>query len=315
MGLAQTVCETILGRREDALRATGGGYARSNPIPSDLSECTRAMVLSITHWQDRPPFEPFVKARLNRGKLIEDAILRELAELGISVRQDRKPFEIKDDAGRRVLRGRLDGFIQWEGRREVPLECKSVDPNVFRSLKTLADFERYWYTRRWPLQLQCYLYAENLDEGILLLDDCLGHWRLLPVPIDFEVLEPIIKRCEETVAHVAAQTLPDFHPNAAVCRRCWCFNRVCIPPVENQGLTALDDPEFLTKLERREALAPLRSEYEALDDEIKERVRGKDGLVVGEFLIQGKETVTQRKAQEAKTIIGWRTSITKLEAP
>lgn len=312
MSLAQEVCDTIQASREAKLRATAGGYPRSNPIPSDLSECTRAMVLSITNWQDRPAFEPYVKARLNRGEWIEERVRAELGDLGIKIRSERRPFELKDRHGRIVLRGRLEGFIEWGKKREIPIECKSVDPNVFRSLRTLEDFQRYWYTRRWPLQLQCYLYAENMEEGILLLDDCMGHWRLIPVPIDFAALEPIIRRCEDTVEHVAAKTLPDFHPDASICRRCWCFGRVCFPPMDHQGLMAIEDPELLEKLERRDKLAPLRSEYNTLDEEIKERFRGKDGVVVGEYLIQGEETITHRKPKEAKTVVGWRTTITKL---
>ena len=313
MSLAADLCDRIVSRREDALKANAGPWPRTQPVPSDLSDCTRAMVLSVSHWRDRPPFEPFLKARFNRGTLVEDAIKRELRDLGITVREERQAFEVKDRQGRVILRGRLDGFLE-DGRSSVPLECKSVDPNVFRTLKTLEDFSRYWYARRWPLQLQCYLYGENLPEGILLLDDCLGHWRPFVVPIDFEMLERIVSQCEQTVEHLAAKTLPDFHPDALVCRRCWCFNRVCFPPVEQQGLTALDDPDFERKLDRRGELVPFRKEYDALDDEIKERMRGKDGVVVGGWLIQGKETMTQRKAQEAKTVVGWRTTITKLEA-
>jgi hypothetical protein len=317
MTLAADLAADILTRRDTALRRDAGPWPRTQPVPSDLSDCTRAMVLSVLHWNQRPAFEPYVKARLNRGNLLEDAILRELADLGFRVRQDRHAFEVKDRKGRVVLRGRLDGFLQLADRTEIPLECKSVDPNVFRSLVDLEAFGRYWYTRRWPMQLRAYCYAENFEEGILLLDDCLGHWRPIVVPLDIATFEPIIRRCEDTVEalelHRTADYLPPWHADASVCARCWCLNRMCFPPLAAQGLTTIEDEELERKLRRREELAPRRQEYEALDAEVKERFKGKGGVVVGPYLIQGKETVTHRKAQEAKTVMGWRTTITALD--
>ena len=305
------LCAEIEERRQAALEQRTDRYPRSQPIASDLSDCTRETVLGILHWQDRPLPDAWLKARFERGNLIENAALRELADLGYTVRTERTPFEVRDTTGRLVLRGKVDGFLHRHlVKRDYPLEIKSLDPNVFRQITTAEDFQRYTFTAKWVRQLQAYLYANNEEEGFFLLDDCLGHWRLIPVMLDYAATERIIRQCEEAVAHVAAGTLPDYHRDPAVCRKCWAFGRVCDPPIESQGLTILNSEELEVKLERRAQLESARREYEDLDGEIKDTVKGKDGLIVGRFLIQGKEIIRKLKAQEAREIVIWQTKIT-----
>lgn len=48
------------------------------------------------------------------------------------------------------------------------------------------------------------------------------------------------------------------------------------------------------------------------EEYLKERVRGKDGLVVGSFYITGKELTVNYKAQLARTVIQWRTTIERM---
>lgn len=308
----EILCREIAERRAQHLERHISAYPRSNPIASDLSPCVRELVLQMTHWQERPLPTPELKARFERGNLIEDAVIRELGQLGISVRAERKPFEIKDARGRIILRGKIDGFVEQE-RHEYPMEVKSLNPNVFQRVETVEDFGRWTWGAKYPEQLMSYLYGENLEEGFFLLDDCLGHWKLLPVTLDYAKMEAILKRCEQAVDHRDAGTLAEYHDDPAVCRRCWAFGRICFPPIEQQGLQVLADPDFETKLERRQELHDAAKEYEALDKEVKASVKGKDGLVIGRFLIQGKEEVRHYRAQEARDVPIWRTKITPIE--
>lgn len=308
------LCQDIETRRLDALEKRIDAYPRNNPIASDLTDCTRETVLGVLHWKDRPLPDAWLKARFERGNLIENTVLRELADLGYTVRTERTPFEIRDKQGRLVLRGKVDGFLQpAQERTDYPMEVKSVNPNLFNRIATVEDFQRYTYMVKWTRQLQSYLYANNKEEGFFLLDDCLGHWKLLPVSLNYEATERIIKQCEQAVEHLAENTLPDYHTDPAVCRKCWAFGRVCDPPIEHQGLTILNSEELEQQLERRAELEAARREYEDLDEEIKATVKGKDGLVVGRFLIQGKETIRSYKAQEARQTVGWTTKITAVE--
>lgn len=309
------LCKAIEDRRHAALIQRTSQSPRSQPIASDLSACTRETVLGVLHWKERPLPDPWLKARFERGNLIENTALMELTALGYTVRTERTPFELRDRQGRLILRGKVDGFLTPPNERiDYPLEVKSLDPNLFKRITTVEDFQRYTYMVKWTRQLQTYLYGNNKEEGFFLLDDCLGHWKLIPVALDYAATEQIIRQCEEAVAHLAAGTLPDYHQDAAVCRTCWAFGRVCDPPIEHQGLTVVMSEELERKLERRAELDAARREYEDLDGEIKETVKGKDGVVVGRFLIQGKEVVRKMKAQEAREIVTWQTKITTVAA-
>jgi hypothetical protein len=313
------LCQEIASRRAKALERRIEAYPRNNCIASDLGPCTREMALAILHWKDRPLPSPELKARFERGNLIEDAVIRELETLGISVRVERRPFEIKDGKGRLVLRGRIDGFLEHE-KATFPMEVKSLDPNVFRQVDSVEDFKRWIWARKYPNQLLSYLYGENLEEGFFLLDDCLGHWKLLPAVLDYAEMEQILKRCEAATAAVEAvnrdqvpeeQALPPYHTDPAVCRRCWAFGRVCYPPIEEQGLKALADPEFEQMLERWNEIGPAHREYEGLHKQVKEKVRGLTGVVVGRFLIQGE--YEDRKGYEVKPSKFWKPKITVIE--
>lgn len=309
---AKAVCEMIAQRRQDALGRRISPYPRNNPIASDLGPCAREMVLAMTSWQERPLPSPDLKARFERGLLIEDTVVAELGALGLTVRVERSPFEIKDKRGRVILRGKLDGFVSFEDR-DYPFECKSLDPLVYRRVQSAEDFGLFTWMKKYPRQIQSYLYANNLEEGFFLLDDCLGHWKLLPVALDYEAMEAILRQCEEAVDHREAGTLPDYHRDPAICRRCWAFGRLCTPPIEYQGLKLAEDPEMEERLNRRSELEKAHREYEALDKGIKESVRGQDGLLVGAWLIQGKEITRHNKAKDASTSTFWQSTFTRLE--
>jgi len=303
---AAELCQQIADRRAEALAHRVSAYPRQNPIASDLGPCQREMVLAMTHWQERPLPPADLKARFERGNLIEDAILRELSDLGFTVRVERSPFEVKDAQGRVVLRGKIDGFVSVE-RETFPMEVKSLNPNVYNRVETVEDFDKFGFMAKYPRQLQSYLYANNLPEGFFLLDDCLGHWKLLPVALDWSALDAIIRHCEGAVAHREAGTLPDYHPDPAVCKRCWAYGRVCTPPMEFHGLQILTDPDFEADLNRRGELAEAAKEHEALDKRIKARVQGQTGLVVGDWLIQGRWV--DKKGHEVKPSRYWQSKI------
>lgn len=289
----ERMIELILERRQSALRSRIEAYPRSNPVASDIGACEREMVLAMTHWQERPIVGPDLKARFERGNLLENAVIRELEDMGFTVRVDRKSFEIKDRKGRVILRGKLDGFIEHTRakrgeQRYFPFEVKSLDPNIFRTIQTVEDFRRYPFTAKYERQLQSYLLSENLECGFFLLDDCLGHWKLIAVQLDYELAEDILRRCEQAVEHRDAGTLPDYIRDSAVCNRCWAFGRACIPPMDYLGLQTIDDEELAGKLDRRAELREVHLEYERIDKEVKEVLKNKTNLVVGNWLIGGK---------------------------
>jgi hypothetical protein len=312
----------IAQRREDALRARAEPYPRANPIASDLGPCAREMVLAIIHWKEKPLPNPELKARFERGSLLENAVLRELEDLGFTVRVERKAFEVKERNGNRViLKGKLDGFIQWNDdmtghRYEFPLEVKSLDPAIFRQIATIEDFVKFAHMQKYVRQLQAYLLANDMEYGFFLLDDCMGHWKLIEVRLDYDLAESILKTCEKVVDHRDRGTLPDYIRDVKICNRCWAFGRFCTPPMEYFGIVAVDDGELEMKINRRSELKAAYDEYERLDKEIKSvlKNRGKQlesGIVIGEWLVTGREI--HIPAQQKAAYSYWRLDIQPIQ--
>jgi hypothetical protein len=295
-----------------------GPFPRSNPTASDLSECARETALGILHWQERPPITPELRARFEVGNQVEPQVVAALLRYGLRVVEQQVQFEIKDRAGRVALRGKIDGKVEWEGRR-FPFDVKTVNPNAFAKLRTFEDVREHVFFGKWVRQLWAYEYLSDIETGFLLLDNLLGAWRLIEVPLDFSEMEQTLRRCETAVSAVdrirlgapEEEALPGYHDDPAVCRRCWAFGRLCNPPVEHHGLALLTDPQLEEDLDRRAELEPAHKEYERLDKACKEKVKGKDGLVIGPWLVQGKER--SRDGYTVKPAKWWETKFTRVE--
>lgn len=320
MAVADLIRE-IQERRAEALERKREVYPKNNPTASDLSPCPRETALAILHWQQRPPFPSELLARLERGKVIEDVVLRELSALGLYARVERKPFEIRGRNNQLLLRGKIDGFLEWQGA-DYPMEIKSLDRNLFARIETADDFNRYGLLAKWPRQIQAYLYANGLSEGFFLLDDCQGHWKLVPITLNYDVMEGILRQCEDATRAVELvrlgapeeEALPPYHAEVTVCRRCWAFGRVCTPPnlAVGEGLQVIEDPTLELMLTRHQEIKQAAREYERLDEELKKFFRNRPESVCGPFLIRGKVQPRHYKAKEATTINTWVTTIERL---
>ena len=316
--------EEIEGARERALLREQGPWPKSQPTASDLSLCAREQALAVLHWDKRPGFPVDVLARFEVGRDAESPTERKLADYGFPVQEQQRSFELKGRNGLVILRGKIDGKIRWQGKL-YPFDTKTVDPLVFPKLQTLADLEAHPFFSKWPRQIMTYEYLDNAETGFLLLQSLRGPWRLIEVPMDYEAMEAILARAEASVDAVMRirrdgaseeEALPPFVEDTAQCSRCWARGRACFPPgLGADGLRVIDDAELEAKLRRREELRAASSEYEALDKEVKAAVRGKDGLLVGDFLVTGKELLVNYKAKPASTGVQWRTTIERLTTP
>ena len=310
--------------REKALMKDQGPWPKSQPTASDLSACARETALGILHWQERPGFTRNPRAAGGEPDA-EPRILPKLTAYGFEVVEQQRAFELQGKTGAVILRGRIDGLMAWQGQR-IPFDLKTISPMIYPRMNTVEDLLAHPFFSKWPRQILAYEYLTNSETGFLLLEDLQGHWKMIEVPMDWGRMETILQQCEDAVEAVEAvqrhgatedEALPPFASDPATCRRCWAFGRLCMPPLEYQGLTVADDPEMEAKLARRAELEGPAREHETLDKEIKERVKGKDGLVIGAWLIQGKEITRNMKATEAKSVTFWQSKITRVseEAP
>jgi hypothetical protein len=298
--------EEIQRRRAERLASRSRAYARSVPIASDIdpASCLRRQVLEIVRWEDKPLPDARLQGRFEVGERTERDVIIDLKRDGFDVEGEQTAFELRRRGGVDiVLRGRIDGKIRW-GSERVPFEVKSLMPAIFDRVQTIADFDRYWWTRKYPYQLQSYLIGHGHPWGFFAVSNLLGEIRLIRVELDYDLAERLWAFAEQVAAavHQARQdgTLPTYTSDPTECAHCPFFGRTCNPDIVEQGARFLSDPELVLQLERWAELKPAASEHAGLDKRLKERIRatGIERALAGDFAI----TVTPKpvKAYEVK---------------
>lgn len=261
---------------------------------SSWRTCERRMVYDCVHPEQLPPWPVEVLAKFRRGDDRERDLLADLTRIGrdadppFSIIGQQERFELKDRRSRVAIVGKVDARIEIEHLR-APLEVKAWHPNMTDRIERFEDvFENPW-TRSGGYQLLSYLYGAAEPFGFMLLDRS-GLPRLLPVELDrnLDRMEAFLVRAERVLDHVQAGTLPEYLlDDSAECRRCPWFGQTCNPPFGAHVAQVLTDPELEVALERREHLKDAAREFEALDRDLKTRLRGVESGIAGAFQIQG----------------------------
>jgi len=174
-----------------------------------------------------------------------------------------------------------------------------MSPFTFKQIHTAQDIlqSKKHYIRAYAAQMTVYLLLSNCHKGVFIFKDkSSGQLKEIWMELDYQFAEELIQKAERINAHVQQGTVPAPIPyDESVCGRCP-FLHICLPDVTN-------DPELEAKLKRRAELAPLRSEYEALDEEVKTAVNERPKVVCGDFLITGKWIEPRNKPKYWKTCI------------
>ena len=181
--LASALVLDIQERRNRELARKITAYPRHTSILSDIGECDRQMVYSVTNWKDKPLHGVELQARFEEGKEQERKINRDLIYLGYDIAAQQELVEIKDRTGATIARGRIDGKIIYH-KMKIPYEVKSMNPMVFENIDTTEDFQKKPYLRKYIRQIQMYLHGNGIEEGLLICTDCLGHWKMFVVTWD-----------------------------------------------------------------------------------------------------------------------------------
>lgn len=297
MNPSSALIDAIIARRKQELSKKLQSYPRAMSVLSDISECERQMVYSILDWKERQMFDEEVQARLEAGNVQEREIIGELIRMGFSVILSQQPVDIQGKSGRKVARGKIDGMIQFE-RFRIPFEIKSMNPNIFNSIKSIEDFQRKPHLRKYIRQMQMYLFGNSLEEGIFILTDCLGHIKMLSVYLDYGECEAILLKLERVDGVVEklrgisdaeerrAQYPDRIVYDPSICGYC-AFSRTCLPDLANQPAELVIDEIIEGKVARHEELKPLASEYDDLHDELKEKFAKIAKAIIGDqFILQ-----------------------------
>ena len=283
---ANSLADSILSKRIQRLEGMATAYPRRNSILSDIGECERQMVYSVLDWEKRPVAQPDLQARFEVGKVFEREVVRELMDMGFQFEQSQAPVQIKNRAGELIATGKIDGFIRWEGVR-VPVEIKSMHPQIFQSIKSVEDFQKKPWLRKYTRQLQAYMFGNSCEWGLFIVGDCLGHWKMLPLALDYGEAEAILQRLERVHDSIKAKKYPDrIVYDQSVCGKCP-FSAICLQDIIQTEAEIFDSPEWDAKLERHEELKPLAKEYEEIHENIKDSFKGvHKSIIGGRWLIQ-----------------------------
>lgn len=272
--------EEIIERRKKDLQSRIKLFPRERLIASDISDCDRYIVHSILDWGKRALYDEGLQAIFDRGKEEEKRVQKDLLSMDFKVVESETPFEIKNRKNEVICRGRIDGKIQYRDKL-YPYELKTMNINIFNSIKSLDDFQKKPLFRKYLRQIQLYLFGHNAEEGLLILSNLQGHYKLLPVYLDLGECEFLLQRIEKIWEFIKKKEYPpQIQYNPALCDKC-SFLHICLPEIKKEGVSLIDNEELEQKLNRREELKPLNEEYEIIDEEIKGAFREIPEAIIG----------------------------------
>ena len=278
--------------------------------------CVRYLTYMRTAWKEQRPPSVGLQRIFEEGKKQERLITMTLCDLGFEIEQAQKDLDWPEYQ----ITGHIDGKVR-RGNSICPVEIKSVSPFAFDKIKTIDGMKRSDWHQRWFAQLQIYLLMGNESDGLFILKNkSNGQLAVLPVDLDLEVAEGLIRKAETVNKHVAAGTLPDpIEYSESTCGDCP-FRHICLPDMAVKDALSIEiDPELEEKLARWYELKQQKAEFDALDKELKTRFDHVNNVIVGDFLVRGKEIKTTRydvpadiKKPYAKESSYWRRDIVAL---
>ena len=216
------LAEDIGARRERALLAGGGPPSAGAITAGGLPRCPRQGYYNVALKHRKPPLSPDEAARMEKGRKEKLLALAELVELGFELTRAHIPFSFAAQK-RYGIRGRLDAGVKLRTPRrtlEVPLAVKSIHPLAFAAVRTALDLKKHPLYCSYYRQAQACIQAFETNALLLLLSDCLGHWKLLAVSRDKEELRDI-RACVRAInAALRGGPLPQGRPAKKACARC-----------------------------------------------------------------------------------------------
>ena len=203
--------------------------------------------------------------------------------------EGQRPFRIQAN-GLDLIHGKIDGRLQFDRNTRPIFEVKSGE--MASRINDLEGMERSPWTRHWPDQLGSYLFSENEENGLFILDRP-GMPRFLPLSLEHarpRVEQFLLDAREAVLAATGKAELPAFTQHLAECRRCPHALKSCTPPVlsAGPGLKVIEDLDLVALAEVREQCRDAAKEYDHADGILKKALRGIEHGVMGPFEITGK---------------------------
>jgi len=265
-------------------RASSIGYF----VP-ELSGCLRRGVYERTRWEDKEPYDAETLMIFEEGNRQERAVLKDLAEAGIDIIEQQQAFEWKSEN----ITGHIDG-VYVDGRETIPVEIKSMNPNIFQQMNSLDDFYKKPWTTAYLAQITLYMMHKNCEHGIFVLKDkSSGKIKQINVDLNYDLGESCLKTAENINYHVDKGTLPERIDDRQKCKNCP-FKLICLPDMAwGEPLKIKDDPAAEKKidkyLELEEAKKEAISLWKEISGELKAEANGGElNIILGKYRITGK---------------------------
>ncbi len=298
------LAQEIMTARENYLKARiGKAEKRDRVWFGDIHDCDRHNFYSMAEGDQRTRWDAYVQAKLDAGREWEQITKRELSILGYEPMLAGETVEIKDKRGKVIARGRTDlslRRIASDDHRATlyPVEMKQMQPHSWAAITKWEDMLRSPWTRKYVRQLMLYMFGKNIEQGLFLLGDFQGHWKPIPVYLDYEFVEDAISKIERATQASEDGSVPERIPyNSTLCGSCQ-FAHVCIPDIKSIGIKEIANETTAAMLERREALAEKAKEYAKIDKYLRDLFKDlADGVFrVGNFIITRKG-ISKRKVE------------------
>jgi hypothetical protein len=295
---------------------------------SDLADpCVRRLVYHRTAWDKQAPPSPYLCGIFETGKRLERVQVQALNEIGSESHPQwelvARGLKLNDSLlSQHQIGGIPDVFLKQcangNGRDEIlgPVEIKGLDPNIFRGINTIDDFQKKPWMRRYPAQLSIYELASNFDHGWFLLfnKSNLFEYRWLELQLDYAYAESLIQKADQVNACVAAGKLPDKINDPAECSRCPYAAHCCPDYTMGKDMTILDTDELDACLLRMAELDAATTEYDALDKQVKALLKPYEGqpCLSHNYVIQWQQVNVKAGTPKA-AFSYWKKTITPLK--
>lgn len=273
---------------------------------SDIGHpCMRYLVFSRTRWADKLLPEIDLQIIFSEGNAQEEAVKKTLSEAGFILTQQQRSYV----EAPQLLTGHLDTFIEHPQHipKPIPAEIKGLSQFNWESINSLKDMieHKAYYVRKYPAQMMTYLYMTNEPEGLFILKNKQsGKIKFIPIELDLEYMESLLKKSEEVNRLIDTKTTPQGIDDLDICQGCP-FRHVCFKDQSfGNGVIALDDDSLSVKVAKLLEIEPIAKEYdklkETVGDQIKERAKSerpddkKADFIVGDYVLSCSQVQTTK---------------------
>ena len=250
--------------------------------------CERYLFLLIRHWEEQKPHDVGLQNIFDLGNTLEDHTIKNIKEAG---------FEIvtptvrswKEEVKGGIITGREDIRIKDENGELLPVEIKGISPFEYDKLNSVDDFlkSKRPYIRGYPAQLFVYMLKFGKEKGFFALTNKLtGETKFIEVPLDYDYAEKLLQKAERIYKALATDEAPEACDDISVCENC-ALAHICGECRRVPADIDLDE-ELDALIDRKQALAEAKKEYEQVDKEIKQRVGEREKVITGHYLIERK---------------------------